>query len=99
MNAMEVLGMRVVSAGEWEGEEERKAFRRDGTVYRKMVFSEGRLKGFILAGDIRCAGVLTSLIKNQTEVSASLLEENLGRGVCYQPRLYSLGGHVEAIGS
>ena len=99
MNAMEILGMRVVSAGEWEGEEERKAFRRDGTVYRKMVFSEGRLKGFILAGDIRCAGVLTSLIKNQTEVSASLLEENLGRGVSYQPRLHRLGGCIQVLGT
>ena len=99
MNAMEIPRMRVVSAGEWEGEEKRKAIRRDGTVYRKMVFSEGRLKGFILAGDIRCPRVLTSLIKNQTEVSASLLEENLGRGVSYQPRLHRLGGCIQVLGT
>jgi len=99
MNSMEVLGMRVVSAGEREGKEEGKAFRREGTVYRKMVFSEGKLKGFILTGDIRCAGVLTSLIKNQTEVSASLLEEVLGRGVSYRPRLHRLGGCIQVLGT
>jgi nitrite reductase (NADH) large subunit len=98
MNSMEVLGRRVVSVGDWEGEQTR-VFQKGDAVYRRLVFSEGRLKGFILMGDIRCAGVLTSLVRNQTEVPMSILEESLNRGLSYQPRLHGLGGRIQAIRS
>ena len=96
MNSMEVLGTRVVSVGEWEGELAR-VFQKGEGVYRKLVFSEGRLRGFILIGDIQCAGVLTSFVKNQEEVSVPILEESLNRGLSYQPRLHGLEGHIQAI--
>jgi len=97
MNCVEVLGTRVVSAGQWEGEQEVKAMRQQGSIYRKLVFSEGRLIGFVLAGDIRGAGVLTSLIRNQTKVAISALEEGLERGFSYWPRLQALGGFIQPL--
>jgi NAD(P)H-nitrite reductase large subunit len=96
MNAVEVLGTRVVSAGNWEGEQEVRYFRRESPIYRKLAFSGNRLSGFLLAGDIRGAGVLTSLIKNRTEISASTLEEGLERGFSYAPKLQALGGSIQA---
>jgi NAD(P)H-nitrite reductase large subunit len=95
MNALEILGTRVVSAGKLEGDDQIQAFRNGGVVYRKLVFAKGRLKGFTLAGDIRCAGILTSLIKNQTEVGISALGKGLDRGFSYSPRLKILDGHVQ----
>lgn len=94
MNSIELLGVRAVTAGDWEGKEEMTAIRDGGTVYRKLVFSGERLVGFVLVGDIGCAGVLTSLIKNQTPVSGSSLEGGLGRGFSYEPRLRALSGAV-----
>ena len=99
MNSVELLGVRVVSAGAWEGDQIRVTHRENGSVYRKLVFSQGRLNGYVLAGDIRCAGVLTSLVRNRTEVSIQALEEGLERGFSYQPRFHVLGGRIEALES
>ena len=97
MNSVEILGVRVISAGEREGGEEVISLQSERSLYRKLVFSEGRLKGFLLLGDVRCAGVLTSLTKNRTEVSARTLERDLERGFSYRPRLYALGGSIRTI--
>jgi len=97
MNIVEVLGKRVVSAGQWEGEQEVKVITQQGSIYRKLVFSEGRLIGFVLAGDIRGAGILTSLIRNQTKVAISALEEGLERGFSYWPRLQAIGGLIQPL--
>lgn len=92
MNSIEFMGTKVISAGEWRGGQEIHAVRENGAVYRKLSHAGGRLKGFILAGDVRCAGVLTALIRNRTEVSLSVLEEGLDRGFSYWPRLRALQG-------
>jgi nitrite reductase (NADH) large subunit len=92
MNSVEVLGVRAVSAGDWEGEDVR-SFEK-GSLYRKLVFSQGKLRGFVLAGEIRSAGVLTWLIRNQTEVSPSALEAGLHRGFSYWPRFQILQGQI-----
>jgi nitrite reductase (NADH) large subunit len=97
MNSIEVLGTRVISVGDWEGERPIEFFKKEGSVYRRLVFSGGRLQGFILAGDIRGAGVLTSLVKNQSEIASSLLEEGLDRSFSYWPRLQGLGGRVQLL--
>jgi len=97
MNIIEVLGTRVVSAGQREGEQEVKAIRQEEPIYRKLVFSEGRLIGFVLSGDIRGAGVLTSLIRNQTQVSISALEEGLEGGFSYWPRLQAIAGFIQPL--
>lgn len=94
MNAVEILGVRAISAGDCEGGNQVTSIQNERSLYRKLVFAEGRLKGFLLLGDIRCAGVLTSLIKNRTEVTIQALERELDHGVCYRPRLYALGGSI-----
>jgi nitrite reductase (NADH) large subunit len=94
MNAVEIFGVRAVSAGNQEGEQELKYFQKNNSVYRKLTFSGSRLTGFLLVGDIRCAGVLSSLVKSGVEISPSDLEENLTRGFSYRSRLPSLCGKI-----
>jgi NAD(P)H-nitrite reductase large subunit len=96
MNSVEILGVRVISAGVWEGGEQLAAIDRKKPLYRKLIHAEGRLNGFLLLGDVRCAGVLTSLVKNRTEVSVEALARDLDRGFSYRPRLYALGGSIQA---
>ena len=93
MNVVEILGTRIVSVGEWNGERQIESSLHSN--YRKLVFSGNRLLGFILAGDIRGAGFLTSLVKNQGEVDCRLLEQGLAGGFSYGPRFETLGGHVQ----
>jgi NAD(P)H-nitrite reductase large subunit len=94
MNAVELLGIKSISVGAAEGEKVLQSLSREDSVYRKLIFSRGLLTGFLLAGDIRCAGVLTSLVKNGTPVSPSTLEEGLERGFSFSPMLRSLAGQV-----
>jgi len=94
MNAVELLGIKSVSVGAEEGQEVLTHLASGNSLYRKLVFSGGRLTGFLLAGDIRCAGVLTSLVKNGTPVSTSALEEGLELGFSFSPKLRSLAGQV-----
>jgi NAD(P)H-nitrite reductase large subunit len=94
MNSVEILGVRAISAGAWEGGEERTLVQEDAPLYRKLIFQDGRLGGFLLLGDVRCAGVLTALVKNRTPVSEDALTEDLRRGFSYRPRLYALGGSI-----
>ena len=95
MNSVEILGVRVISAGVWEGGEQLTSLDRAKPLYRKLIHADGRLNGFLLLGDVRCAGVLTSLVKNRTEVSAGALARDLERGFSYRPRLYALGGSIQ----
>jgi nitrite reductase (NADH) large subunit len=96
MNVVELMGMRAVSVGAEEGDRILHYSPPGGSVYRKLVFSRGRVTGFLLAGDIRCAGVLTSLVKNETQISTAALEEGLEHGFSYSPRLRILSGGVKA---
>src|SRR5512137_98813 len=95
MNSVEILGVRVISAGVWEGGEQLMSLERAKPLYRKLIHADGRLNGFLLLGDVRCAGVLTSLVKNRTEISAGALARDLERGFSYRPRLYALGGSIQ----
>jgi NAD(P)H-nitrite reductase large subunit len=94
MNVVEFLGIKAVSAGAEEGQEVLTYLSPGNSVYRKLAFSGGRLTGYLLAGDIRCAGVLTYLVKNQTSIPLSVLEEGLERGFSFSPKLRSLAGQV-----
>jgi NAD(P)H-nitrite reductase large subunit len=95
MNSVEILGVRAISAGAREGEDSLLFLDRAAGRYRKLVYGEGRLQGFLLLGDVRGAGVLTWMVRNRTEVSRDLLAQDLERGFfSYRPRLYALGGEV-----
>lgn len=60
MNAIGFFGLHIITAGSYDGE---AYVESEGTRYKKLVTGDGRLKGFILMGDIRRAGIYTSLIK------------------------------------
>lgn len=63
MNAIGFFGYHIVSAGTYDGEE---YLETDGTNYKKLVTRDGLLKGFIIMGDVRRAGIYTSLIREKT---------------------------------
>lgn len=66
MNAIGFFGLHIVSAGSYEGEE---YVENNGESYKKLVIKDDRLKGFILIGDVRRAGIYTSLIREQIPLS------------------------------
>lgn len=70
LNAVELAGIPVISAGivhtPWAGCE--ACTRRRDQVYRKLVFRDGTLVGFILVGEIEGAGVYTMLIRERVDV-------------------------------
>ncbi len=94
MNSVEILGVRVISAGAFEGEQQITLLRPEAPLYRKLLFGDGRLLGFVVLGDVRCAGVLTSLVKNGTPVSPDVLARDLDRGFSFRPRLQAVAGTI-----
>lgn len=66
MNAGGFFDLHLVSAGAYEGDT--IADVSDGN-YRKLFIRDGVLKGFMIIGDIRRAGIYTNLIKNATPLA------------------------------
>lgn len=66
MNAIGFFGLHIITAGSYEGE----AFTEtDGAEnYKKLVTKDNELKGFILMGDVKRAGIYTSLIKQHISI-------------------------------
>lgn len=100
MNSVEILGVRVISAGAFEGEQQMTVLRQEVPLYRKLLYGDGLLLGFVVLGDVRCAGVLTSLVKNRTPVSPEVLARELDRGFSFRPRLRAVDGaiHTRELG-
>ena len=66
MNAIGFFGLHIITAGSYDGE----AFTETDGVknYKKLVTKDNELKGFILMGDVKRAGIYTSLIKNHISI-------------------------------
>ena len=66
MNAIGFFGLHIITAGSYDGE----AFvETDGEKnYKKLVTKDNELKGFILMGDVKRAGIYTSLIMQHIAV-------------------------------
>lgn len=61
MNAIGFFGLHIITAGSYEGEAYTET---DGTEnYKKLVTASNELKGFILMGDVKRAGIYTYMIK------------------------------------
>ncbi len=74
MNAIGFFGLHMITAGSMEGE---CVELIDENNYRKMFFSDGLFKGYILIGEISRAGIYTSLIREKTpmdEIDSNLLK-------------------------
>ena len=76
MNAIGFFGLHMITAGSLEGE----CFKEvDESNYKKMVFGDGMLKGYMLIGEINRAGIYTSLIREKTpmeDIDVDLLKNN-----------------------
>lgn len=73
MNAGGFFGVHLVTVGSYDGDAH---ITRTKDGYRKLVTKDGLLKGFIIVGDIRRAGIYTAMIRSQTPlhtVDADLL--------------------------
>ncbi len=80
MNSIEVFKTPVMSIGITNKEHddyEHESFK-DGDIYRKLVFKGDNLIGALLAGDVNHAGILTHLIRSQTDVS-EIKDDLLGK--------------------
>ncbi|MCW3489670.1 NAD(P)/FAD-dependent oxidoreductase [Dethiobacter alkaliphilus] len=74
MNAVSFFGLPVISAGQIEANEgEEVSLSQDaegGKIYRKLVFRENRLTGYVLMDEIDRAGILTWLIREKIDVTS-----------------------------
>ena len=62
MNAIGFFGYHVITAGNYDGEELVTCY---GMNYKKLVVKDNCLKGFIMIGDVRRAGIYTKLIREK----------------------------------
>ncbi|QDR78913.1 NAD(P)/FAD-dependent oxidoreductase [Sporomusa termitida] len=62
-NSVEIAGVPLVSAGNVQGGDGAEVLiRRTGHGYKRLVIKNNRLRGFLLMGDIRQAGVLAGVM-------------------------------------
>lgn len=75
MNAIGFFGLHIITAGSYDGEE---YVEESENTYKKLVFRDNRLVGYILMGDVRRAGIYTSMIKERIDlgdVNIEMLKE------------------------
>ncbi len=65
MNAIGFFGLHIITAGSYDGN---AYVETEGNRYKKLVTQGNELKGFILMGDIKRAGIYTSLIKQHISI-------------------------------
>lgn len=65
MNAIGFFGLHIITAGSYEGE---SYVESNGNNYKKLILADGKLKGYILMGDVARAGIYTSIIKEQIDL-------------------------------
>lgn len=71
MNAIGFFGLHIISAGSYDGEE---YITETENTYKKLVFRENRLVGYILMGEVARAGIYTSMIKERIDLGDVDLE-------------------------
>lgn len=94
MNAIGFFGLHMITAGSYDGKE--YVQEQDG-AYKKLVFKDGLMKGYILIGEIARAGIYTSMIKERIPVEdvdfELLLERPQLMMFSEAARAEKLGGH------
>jgi NAD(P)H-nitrite reductase large subunit len=79
MNAIGFFGLHMLTAGNYTGKEYAET---EDSRYKRLFYSNNKLNGFIMIGDVEKAGIYTSLIREQTPLDT--IDFNL---VCTQPGL------------
>lgn len=83
INSLNLFGLQVMTAGHPYYQEESGVdilLEDLRGSYRKIVIKDGRVIGFILIGDISCAGLLLSQMKRSDEITPKVREYLLGSG-------------------
>lgn len=71
LNAIGFFGLPMVTAGSYDGEE----FAEEGSgSYKKLVFKDNKLVGYILIGDVDRAGIYTALIREKIDLAGVDME-------------------------
>lgn len=65
MNSAGFFGLHIITAGDYNGDIYEDI---DGENYKLLVTKDGTLKGFILIGDVKKAGIYTAMIRNKTPI-------------------------------
>ena len=93
MNAIGFFGLHVITAGNYSGEV--YAENKNGN-YKRLFYSDNRLNGYILIGDVEKAGIYTSLIRERTPLDSidfALICEKPGlMAFTKEDRMAKLGG-------
>jgi NAD(P)H-nitrite reductase large subunit len=63
MNAIGFFGLHMITAGNYSGEEYCETKNNN---YKRLFYSDNKLNGYIMIGDVEKAGIYTSLIREQT---------------------------------
>jgi len=69
MNAIGFFGLHMITAGNYTGEVYSKNSEQV-ISYKKLFFSDNKLNGYILIGNVEKAGIYTSLIRERTPLDS-----------------------------
>lgn len=88
MNAIGLFGKHIITAGAYTGEVYVDA---DGENYKKLFYSDNKLNGFILIGNVEKAGIYTALVREKTPLDT--LDFDL---ICKKPGLMAFSKETRA---
>jgi len=75
MNAIGFFGLHIITAGNYSGEtyvmkSEEPEEKEKNKIYKKLFYSDNKLNGYIMIGNVEKAGIYTSLIREQTALDS-----------------------------
>ena len=84
VNAIDFYGLRICTCGliNAAGGQYRDIIKQDGDKYKRLIFEGNKLVGFVLINSSENAGIYTSLIESQTDLSS------LDGDICATPSLF-----------
>lgn len=77
VNAIDFFSMRICTCGliNAQGEQYTDKIKQNGDVYKRLIFEDDRLVGYVLINSSQNAGIYTSLISNK--ISLDVLENDV----------------------
>jgi NAD(P)H-nitrite reductase large subunit len=95
MNAIGFFGLHVITAGNYTGD---VYTQNSDSNFKKLFYSDNKLNGYILIGNVEKAGIYTSLIRERTpldKIDFKLVCEKPGlMAFTKEERMVKLGGMV-----
>ncbi|MCL2196830.1 MAG: FAD-dependent oxidoreductase [Treponema sp.] len=89
MNAIGFFGLHMITAGNYVGE---NFVKNENGNYKKLFYSDNKLNGYIIIGNVDKAGIYTSLIRECTPLDS--IDFAL---VCEKPGLMAFTKEVRAV--